>query len=156
MIQIDPGPLYYCMAKIYSENKRPDNIVTIFNEGGFRSGKTCDTADLIFTFCDHNRNRKMPLEIGVFRNTLKDCREKTYEMDFKKQMQRSGIYQQANILKENMAPEVNLWGNKISFRGLDDMTEAPTYDIVFVNELLEVDSYEKIRGLFGRCICFLS
>jgi len=148
---LDPNPLYYWMAKTYYQNKTINNKVVIFNEGGFRSGKTCDTADLIFTFCDHNRKRNMPLEIGVFRNTLKDCRERTYEMDFKKQLQRAGLYHTATIIKENASPEVTLWGSKISFRGLDDMTEAPTYDIVFINEMMEIDSYEKVRGLIGKC-----
>lgn len=150
-MNINPNSLYYWMAKTYSDNKTPTNKVTIMNEGGFRSGKTCDTADLIYTFCDHNRYAEMPLEIGVFRNTLKDCREKTYDKDFKKQLQRNGLYHVASIRDENQSPKVTLWGNKISFQGLDEMTEAPTFDIVFINEMLEINNEEKIRGLYMRC-----
>ena len=151
MITLDPSPLYYWMAKVYSENKTPDNKITLLNEGGFRSAKTWDAAHLIFTFCDHNRYGKMPLEIGVFRNMLKDCREKTYEKDFKKAGQMSNIYDRKDILKENQSPEWYLWGNKISFLGLDELTEQPSFDIVFINETLEVNNENKIKGLYGRC-----
>lgn len=113
------------------------------------SSKTQDAFHLIETFCDHNRDK--PLKIGIFRNTLKDCREKTYD-DFKKFLKQiRGIYNVDNARGELSSPTYNLYGSTIEFRGLDDETEQKGYDIVFINETLEVESETKIIGLIMRC-----
>ena len=147
----EPNALFYWMLKMYSENSHHKKQIRICNEGGARSSKTWDTIHLIVAFCDQHRYKDIPLKIAFFRNTLKDCRDKLYEEDFKLCLKTIGIYDKANARKENQSPEYNLWGNDIFFRGLDEATEQPTYDIVFINEALEVNSYGKVAGLFFRC-----
>lgn len=145
----DPNNLYYYMTKTYSENKRVDNKIIFCNEGSSRSSKTIDAFHLIETFCSH---AKTPLLIGVFRNTLKDCREKTFD-DFKKFLgpEIRNIYNPENARRELTSPDYILHGSRIEFRGLDEDTEQKGYDIVFVNEALEVQSERSINGLFIRC-----
>lgn len=144
----DPSPLYYYMAKMYADNKRDDNKIIFCNEGGSRAGKTIDAFHLIETFCSH---AKTQLSIGIFRNTLKDSREKTYD-DFKKYLKKiRGIYNPENARRELTSPDYNLYGSSIEFRGLDEETEQKGYDIVFVNEAMEIDSEIKIEGLKTRC-----
>jgi len=82
---------------------------------------------------------------------LKDCREKTYEKDFKGCAKTIGFYDKNDARKENTSPDYYLFGNKIEFRGLDDLSEATAYDIVFINETLEVESELLISGLKMRC-----
>lgn len=146
-----PNNLYYWMVDKYISNKTNENKIVICNEGSSRSSKTWDAFHLIYTFCDHNRYLDIPLEIGVFRRTLKDCREKTYEKDFKGCAKTIGFYNKEDARKENTSPDYYLFGNKIEFRGLDDGSEATAYDIVFINESLEVESELLISGLKMRC-----
>lgn len=147
-MNFDPNSLFYYMAKTYSDNKTPDNKITFVNIGGSRSSKTIDAIHLIVAFCLNNTN----LSIGCFRNTLKDCREKLYEHDFKKALKDYiGIFDQDNARKENQSPEYILNSNKIVFRGLDEETEQVSYDIVFINEVLEIENEAKIAGLKMRC-----
>lgn len=147
----DPNSLFYWMAEKYSSNKTDDNKIIFCNEGSSRSSKTFDAFHLIYAFCSHNAYLDRPLRIGVFRNTLKDCREKTYDKDFKDCSKIIGFWNQENAIKENTSPEYILFGNKIEFRGLDNDSEASAYDIVFVNESLEVEDENKISGLKMRC-----
>lgn len=147
----EPNPLYYWMAEKYAKNKVSDDKIIICNEGGARSSKTWDTIHLITTFCDHNRDRPIPLKIGFFRYTLKDAREKLYEEDFKKCLKTIGIFDIKCASKENQSPEYKLFGNDIVFRGLDDASEQPTFDIVFINEALEIPSENFVFGLMMRC-----
>ncbi len=149
----DPNDLYYYMldkfAKNYLQTKR-DEVLYIFNEGGARAGKTIDTIHLIYSICDHNRNKG--LQIGFFRQTLKDAREKLYEQDFKKCLtDYMQVFDPGCARSEKSSPEYNLFGNNIFFRGLEDSTEQVSYDIVFINEMLEIPDKSLIAGLKMRC-----
>ena len=147
----DPNPLYYKMLKLFSENYNSENRVEIYNEGSSRSSKTFDAFHLIYTFCDHNRNKG--LDIYILRNVLKDCREHTYR-DFKKCMGIIGVSpDDIEYTKENQEPTVYLFGNNIYFRGLTDESNQEGYpsDIVFFNEMLEIPVKSKVSGIIMRC-----
>ncbi len=145
-MSFDPGRIYYEMLYIFDQNYTPDKKVIICNEGSSRSKKTYDAFHLLYTFCDHNRNEGNM--IYILRNTLKDCREKTFD-DFKKCMKI--IDHHPNYISEKMAPELVLFGNDIRFRGLDhESKEGYPSDIVFYNESLEMDQ-ERISGISMRC-----
>lgn len=149
-MNFDPNSLFYYMVKTYHEKKTEKNKIIFCNEGGSRSAKTYDAIHFITAFCSQNQDKPIPLRIGFFRNTLKDSREKLY-YDFKTCLKIIGIFDSNNAFKENQSPEYYLYGNKIEFRGLDEDTEQVGYDIVFVNEALEVDTESKISGLKMRC-----
>lgn len=149
-MKFDPNYLFYVMLKTYVDNKTDDNKIIFCNEGGARSSKTFDAIHLIYKFCSDNRNLKIPLRIGCFRDTLKDSREKLY-YDFKTCLKEMDVYDPNSAFKENQSPEYFLFGNKIEFRGLDEDTEQVSYDIVFVNEAMEIDNEAKIAGLKMRC-----
>lgn len=144
----DPNPLFYYMASTYAKYKTADNKIVFCNEGASRAGKTQDAFHLIEVFCSH---AKKPLTIAIFRNTLKDSRTKAYK-DFKKYLEEiRGIYDPNKARCEHTSPVYNLHGSLVEFKGLDEETEQTDYDIVFVNEALEVDSESKIAGLKLRC-----
>ena len=86
-MRFDPNPLFYEMARVYSQNKTPDNKIILGNEGGTRSSKTWDTYHLLLTFCDHNPDKG--LDIYILRDTLTHCRDFTFK-DFKKCMKLIG------------------------------------------------------------------
>lgn len=141
-----PGRIFNEMCYIFDRHYDPDNKVVICNSGSSRSGKTFDAFHFLYTFCDHNRGEGNM--IYILRNTLKDCREKTFD-DFTKFMKIIGHH--PKYLSMNMAPELNLFGNDIRFRGLDhESTEGYPSDIVFYNESLEMDQ-ERISGISMRC-----
>lgn len=56
-------------------------------------------------------------------------------------------------LKNPQKPEVELFGNRIYFRGLieEERAEAAPSDLIFCNELLDIDSYSMISGWLMRC-----
>ena len=54
-------------------------------------------------------------------------------------------------LQGQKSDRLNTWGNTFYFRGLEDSTEQVSYDIVFVNEMLEVPEKSFIGGLMMRC-----
>ena len=143
----DPNPLFYEMCEIYQDNYSEDSKVIICNEGSTRSSKTWDTFHLIYTFCDHNRGKEN--EIYILRDTLVNCKEKTFP-DFKKCMKSIG----ANVTyrSENQKPSVRIFGNNIHFRGLESEDDAEGYpsDIIFVNEALETEK-SGVNGLIMRC-----
>ena len=149
----DPSDLYYYMLDLFVNNylnTDRSRVLRIFNEGSARAGKTIDTIHLFVTLCDHNRGAG--LQIGMFRYTLKDAREKLYEQDFKKCLREYiQIYDPGAARAEKQSPEYELWGNTFYFRGLEDSTEQVSYDIVFVNEMLEVPEKSFIGGLMMRC-----
>ena len=147
-MSFDPNLLYYRMSAIYSENKTEDTKVIIVNEGGTRSAKTWDAFHLLYTFCDHNPNRG--LEIYVLRDTLDNCREKTFK-DFQKCMQIAGVSKNITYRSEGMKPTAYINGNEIRFRGLDKASkEGYPSDIVFVNEILDTQKVQ-LDGIFMRC-----
>ncbi len=145
-MNFNPGRVYHEMCGIFDEYYNPDNKVLICNEGSSRSKKSFDAFHFIYTFCDHNKGEGNM--IYILRNTLKDCREKTFD-DFKKCMKIIGY--QANYFSKKVAPELVMFGNDIRFRGLDhESTEGYPSDIVFYNESLEMDK-ERISGIQMRC-----
>lgn len=148
MVQ-NPNGLYYKMAIAYSKYKKIKKRLTICNEGGSRGGKTFDTFDLLDSICASNVNAG--LDIYILRDTLKNCREKTYK-DFKKLLKLNDLLGVAKITAENQSPTVELYGNNIYFRGLDDEknTEGYPSDILFINEVLETKK-AKVEGLLMRC-----
>jgi PBSX family phage terminase large subunit len=137
------------MAKAYAGAKKRGEKLVICNEGGSRAGKTFDAFSLIIAICANNID--LGLDIYILRDTLKNSREKTYK-DFKKLLKISGLLSVVNITSENQSPDVNLYGNNIYFRGLDDEknTEGYPSDILFVNEVLETKK-TKVEGLQMRC-----
>lgn len=143
----DPNPLFYEMGTLFQENYTEDNKVVICNEGGTRSSKTWDTFHFIYTFCNHNQNEGN--DIYILRDTLVNCKEKTFK-EFKKCMKIIG----ANLtyFSEHQKPYVNIFGNHVYFRGLDseDNTEGYPSDIIFINEALETQK-DKVDGLKMRC-----
>ncbi len=145
-MSFEPGRVFYEMGQIFQTHYAHDNKVIICNEGSSRSKKTYDAFHFLYTFCDHNRNQDNL--IYILRNTLKDCREKTFD-DFKKCMQIIG--HNPAYLSEKMAPELVLFGNVIRFRGLDhESKEGYPSDITFFNESLEMEQ-ERIAGISLRC-----
>lgn len=147
-MNFDPGPLFYKMADIFAKNYKPENKVIICNEGGSRSGKTWDTFHFLYAFCDHNRNKRN--DIYILRDTLTACRDHTFK-EFKDCMSIIGV--SLDYMSEGQKPYVNVFGNNIYFRGLDDEknTEGYPSDIIFINEALDVTSKSKISGLRMRC-----
>lgn len=150
----DPNGLFYTMLKILVDNNvfdRPNlkTVVKIFNEGGSRSSKTIDFIHLLYYICDNNRDAG--LEIYAFRDTLTNCRDYTLK-DFQTAFKIIGV--QPDNIVTSPKPYVNLFGNHIFFRGLDDSMEATGSDILFFNELLEVDNKDKISGWLMRCRMF--
>lgn len=146
-MNFEPNPLYYEMARLYSENKTEDDKVIIGNEGGTRSSKTWDTFHLIYTFCDHNPNKG--LDIYILRDTLTHCRDFTFK-DFQKCMKIIGV--DVTYASAGQKPNATINGNNIYFRGLDDEKNSEGYpsDILFINEALETHK-TKVDGLIMRC-----
>lgn len=157
----DPNPLFYWMVKTFVDNKNklfysdehPDGekkTVTICNEGGSRSGKTFDAFHLIYYICQMNPDRG--LKIFVLRGVLKKCREVTLT-DFKDTLKSIGDYDKDKLKGENQTPSYELFGNTISFRGLDDEKDSEGYpsDILFINEVLDINQKSFVNGLLMRC-----
>ena len=110
----DPNTLYYKMALYYTQHKNDPDKVIIFNEGSSRSSKTWDTIHFIFTYCEHNRGKAK--EWYIFRDTLTNCKDYTL-----KEFQNCFAAMKLNIpVKNPQKPEINLFGNKIYFRGLQE------------------------------------
>lgn len=132
---------------LFKKHYTKNNKVIICNEGSTRSAKTWDTFHLIFTICDHNKDKG--LEIYILRDTLTNCRDYTLK-EFKKFL--LTIKYPLKIQSENQKPYCCLFGNHIYFRGLDDEANMEGYpsDILFINEALETKK-EKISGLRMRC-----
>jgi len=143
----DPNPLFYWMLKKYAEWDSNDKLV-ICNEGGSRSSKTWDTFHLLVYICWHTET---PLSIYVLRNTLTECRDKTFD-DFLKFARIVGIYDN-NAYVTSPKPNYKIGNHIIKFRGLDDEkdTEGFPSDITFLNEALELPTESKITGIFMRC-----
>lgn len=142
-----PNPLYYEMARLYSQYKTSDNKIIIGNEGGTRSSKTWDAFHFLYTFCDHNPNRG--LDIYILRDTLTHCKDFTFK-DFKKCMQLIGA--EVSYTSQGQKPNAEINGNNLYFRGLDSEENSEGYpsDILFLNEVLETGKH-KVNGLIMRC-----
>lgn len=143
----DPNPLFYKMAAYYSQHKNDPDKVIIFNEGGSRSSKTWDTIHLVFTYCDHNRGKGK--EWYVFRDTLTNCKDYTL-----KEFQNCFKAMQINVpVKNPQKPEIDLFGNRIYFRGLveEQDLEPPPCDGIFANEILDINDKSMLSGWIMRC-----
>lgn len=143
----DPNGLYYKKLKYFHEHVGQGNKIEMCDEGGTRSGKTWDNIHLIETYCDHNRGKKK--DIGVFRDTLVNCKDYTLK-EFEKCY--SAMGREINIFNP-AKPSINRFGNNIYFRGLADESkqEAAPFDVVYINEVLDIDSESLIAGLKMRC-----
>lgn len=152
MINFDPNPLFYWMLKIFATNQqKPVKTKTVIcNEGGSRSSKTYDEDHLLYWICDQLRNSERKLEMYVARRTLKRCRDLTYK-DFRECLTVMGVYSPDNCYSENVAPVYDLFGHKIHFIGLDSSMEAVRNDVFLCAEVLEVESWELLRGWHMRC-----
>lgn len=146
-MRLDANELYYEMLEIFAEHKSEDNLLVICNEGGSRSSKTFDAFAFIVTYCDHNRNSNK--QIYVLRDTLTNCRDFTYK-DWQNFLT---LYQIPHETKSSgQKPDTMLFGNMVSFRGLDDEANTEGYpsDGIFLNEALETKE-SKVAGLKMRC-----
>jgi hypothetical protein len=154
-MKFTPAPLFNKMVLFYSQNKHRENpasgrreLPKIYNNGSSRSSKTYSAIQLIITFCDHNR--KNPLYIGVFRDTLVDCRKYTYK-DFVECIKMMDLYSECQIT-EFPNPKIKLWGSTIEFMGLPEPNkQPPRTDICFFNEATEITDKTRVRGLLMRC-----
>lgn len=147
-MKFDPNPLFFKMASFYAQCRKDKTKAIILNEGSSRSSKTWDTFHLIYTICDHNRNKG--LSIYILRDTLANCRDYTMK-EFVDFMVSIGKYETSSH-RQFPKPEYELLGNKIFFRGLDDEANTEGYpsDILFINEALETKK-TKVDGLIMRC-----
>jgi phage terminase large subunit len=99
----------------------------------------------------HKQNRKFnPLEIFIFRKTLKTCREGTFA-DFEKCMRHIGIWDETCAGGQNQSPQYTLWGNKIYFRGVEELSEKNECDIIFYNEIMDEQNEAVVEKLLLRC-----
>ncbi len=141
------------MIRLFAKNYTPNGSkLVVCNEGSSRSSKTFDTFHFLYTICDHNRNRKQPLDIYILRDTLTNCRDYTFK-DFKTCMGIIGVNDEIEYRSEGQKPYANVYGNNVYFRGLDDEKNQEGYpsDILFFNESLEISTQSKIKGLRMRC-----
>ena len=143
----DPNELFFKMCSIFQDNYNGEDKVIICNEGGTRSSKTWDTFHFIYTFCDHNRNQDN--DIYILRDTLTNCRDKTFK-DFKKCMKVRGA--DLKYSAAGQKPYVNIFGNHVHFQGLDkeDNSEGYPSDLIFVNEALETLK-KPVMDIVMRC-----
>lgn len=138
------------LAKRWKE--RGNSCVTVFNEGGSRSGKTIDTFQFLILLC---QNSKVERTIYVFRSTLIDCKDIAFE-DFKlacRLIYGDGWRNWVNVFGENQRPDVTIGKSQILFRGLDKMESKEGFpsDIIFVNELLSGVSKQQFEAVTMRC-----
>lgn len=162
-ITFDPNNLFYKMVKIFSENKDKTfynkdrdrylkKKVVIYNEGGSRSSKTFDFFHFLYYLC--SKNVDADLNIVILRNTLKDCRDVAYKVDFIECLKVIGDYDVSCASGVNQSPIYNLFGNKVKFKGVDSEGDSEGYknDILFINEILDIDKKnEFISGMMMRC-----
>jgi hypothetical protein len=161
-MKFNPNNLFNVMYYYYITNKdvldpstRSTSRINICNEGSSRSSKTFDTYHLLVKLCSENKvfygSNNKPLNIYVYRSTLKDCREIAFKVDFKECMNAIGIWDDNCATGENQSPEYNLWGNIIRFRGMDGGAEKGKSDIVFYNEILDENDERSVKDLLLRC-----
>jgi hypothetical protein len=144
------------------EKRKPTNIynldnsrgiVKIANQGSSRSGKTWAVAQFLAIYC-LTHYTKFPSSpgkyIGVWRNTLVDCRNNTFK-DFKDCYEEMGLWDLCSVTTAPH-PKIRLFGNTIEFRGLPETNQQPPRtDISFFNEVLEVNDKDRVSGIVMRC-----
>ena len=159
-VKFNPNYLCYHMFYLWLENRDKINpktgkksLVTIFNQGGTRSGKTYDFIHALYKILDANREAK--LYVSVYRSTLVKARDTTLKdfiECFDKMNLVDGVDYELTGGKSNGRPIITLFGNTIEFKGLPETAkEAGRSDICFINELLENSNKDIIRGIIQRC-----
>ncbi len=143
------------MAELFA-NKSPNELLIVGNEGSSRSAKTYDSFHFFTAICDQNRGN--PQEIYFIRDTLVNCRDFTLN-EFKRCLGTFydeegkkcglGIWDDKNFVG-SPKPTYNLFGHKIKFRGIDDMSEAYPSDFLFLNEVLDQNT-TAVKDLLMRC-----
>ena len=143
----DPNILFFKMHQYYEVHKNDSEKVIFCNEGSSRSSKTWDFIHFVVWYCDHHRGQNK--DIYFLRDTLINCRDFTLK-EVQKCFSAIGIPFNPTFYPK---PYLNLWGNNIYFRGLDDEKNMEGFpsDISFVNEALDVN-LEQIIGILMRCV----
>lgn len=155
-MNFDPNALFYAM-QIYFQKKFLDipkfkrERLYFLNEGSSRSSKTFDAFHFLYWLCGLPEYQKDGLSIYVYRSTLKDCREITYQEDFVQCMKLMGVYDESYARNAGVSPEYRLFSSVIKFRGLDGSSEAGRKDVVFFNEALDNDDEGLVLDLTLRC-----
>ncbi len=147
MMNFDPNGLYYQMVEYFNLHKNDQDKVIFCNEGSSRSSKTWDLIHFVVTYCDHNRGKSK--DIYFLRDSLVNCRDFLLK-EVEKCFRVIGIPFTPTLYPK---PYFNLWGNNIYFRGLDDemsMEGFPSH-IAFINEALDIPSFDMISGILMRC-----
>lgn len=157
-IKFDPNPLFYQMKDFCKEMKTKEFYIEaikgygtltpcIVNLGGTRSGKTWEAFHFIYWICSWMTG----LKINIFRDTLDDCRQKTYE-DFKECLEHMGVYDKKSLSDYSNKPKYMINGNTITFMGIpdDENIEAAASDIVYINEILETKNKKFVNGAIRR------
>lgn len=166
-IKFDPNYLFYYMLYHYHQNKNklddtakserfPNGQrrkVVFINLGGWRASKTYDEIHLIYKYCLDYSNAKK--HIKVFRKTLVDVREKTL-VDFKKCFSLMGLERDLDYTLtgdgQGGKPIITIAGNTIEFKGYpEEGVQEGDSDVVFINEILEIESLETYNSITGRC-----
>lgn len=162
-----PNFLFYYMGYTYTDNKNkldPSSAnekypngqrrkVKFINLGGTRSSKTYDEIHFIYSYCVANANKGK--HVKVFRETLKDCREKTLR-DFIKcfgymNLERDVDYKLTGD-GQGGNPLITIQGNIIEFKGYpEEGTQEGDSNLVFINEILETKSIDTFENIIQRC-----
>lgn len=150
-MRFEPNPLYFTMAKLYSERVTPESSFIVANEGSSRSSKTWDAIHFIVAYCDANRGKKK--DIYLLRGTLVDCRDYLLK-EWRDCLTAMGIWDE-KALVNSPKPVYKLFGQEIRFRGLDEKGEGYPSDILFFNEILTECPEIAVKGLIMRCREFI-
>ena len=155
--------LFEWMLKTFIDNRKridPETgrygTVKLLNGGGARAGKTYDIIHLIVYILSEYKFGKNPrkLLVMVYRNQLKDAREKTMT-DFLRCFREIGLVRDEDykaVGDKNGLPSIELWGHDIRFNGMPDDANAQPVgcDISYVNELIENDDKIFTWGISRR------
>lgn len=155
--------LYVWMLNTFLANrKRVDDetgrfaTVKMLNGGGSRAGKTYDIIHLIVFILSEYKFGKNPrkLLVMVYRNQLKDAREKTMT-DFLRCFREIGLIRDVDfkaVGDKNGLPSIELWGHDIRFNGMPDDpdTQPLGCDISYINELIENNDERFTWGISRR------
>jgi phage terminase large subunit len=128
-------------------------IPTVFNNGGTRSGKTWEIIAFIYTFCDHNRGNLH--KIGVYRDTMVNCRDITLG-DFLDCFNYIGLERDIDyIVVKAPRPIITIGKCTIEFMGIPELgKEGGKMSICYINELIENNDRQIVMNLFQRTTHF--
>ena len=164
--KFDPNYLHDYIIRTWVENRNqldtekaneeyPDgqkSIVKIYNAGGTRSSKTFDLIHVILTILNNNKGRK--ILVHVYRDTLVNARDTTLP-DFLRCFELIGLELDVDFTAVGIKqgrPMIEIWGHIIEFRGMPETAkQAGRCDIAYINELLESDDEDIVKGIMQRC-----